>query len=136
MFNRGIFLDGDDSLELSNLVLNAEFTLDFWLRPYVDPENNGKLLHVSGSVEVLFGLFKNAPGMEYLIKHYSTASLSKEWTHLRYSITKSLSYIYINDVLLIHDQGVFIVEPIIDEATNTHTVGNGYVGFIYKICII
>ena len=135
MYTRGIFFDGDDSLEISDLVLNTEFTLDFWLRPYADPENNGSLLHVTGGIDVLFGLSQNAPGMEYVTTHYSKASLSKEWTHLRYTISKSLLGIYINDVLLTHDNSVFIVEPIIDEAANTHTIGNAYVGFIYKICI-
>jgi hypothetical protein len=135
MYSRGIFFDGDDSLELSDLVFNVEFMLEFWLRPYVDPENNGTLLHASGSIDVLFGLSQNSPGMEYLITHYSTASLTQEWTNIRYTISKSLLSIYINDLLLTHDNSVYIIEPIVDEASNSHTIGNGYIGFIYKICI-
>ena len=87
MQTRGIFFDGDDSLELSNLTFNSEFVLDFWLRAYVDPVNNGNLLNVSGSIDVLFGLSKNQPGIEYLITHYSNAVLSKEWTHLCFTIS-------------------------------------------------
>ena len=135
MYNRGLYFDGDDSLGLQDLVFNTEFMLDFWLRPYVDPENNGTLLHAQGSIDVLFGLSNNSPRMEFLINHVSTESLSKVWSHLRYEIRKSVMSIYINDFLLTHDNSVIIGDTIIDEVDNTHTIGNGYIGFIYKICI-
>ena len=135
MYNRGIFFDGDDTLDLSDLVFNTEFTLEFWLRPYVDPENNGTLLHVSGGMDLIFGLSQNAPGIQYLTSHYSSTILTKEWAHVRYSINKSLLNIYVNDLHLTSDNSVSIMKTIIDQTSNNHTIGNSYVGFIYKICI-
>ena len=54
MYARGIYFDGDDTLDLSGLVINAQFTLEYWIKMNVDREEVAHLLYIGSDYVVVY----------------------------------------------------------------------------------
>ena len=130
VYNRGIYFDGYDSMQITNLVLNVQFSLSYWIRTET---TFGFLFEVVDHLR--FSLINGALYYEYnVFVHTKGQIVVDTWQSVAISVSSD------NDVQLYIDniwageranQG----ETFIDSPDYEHTVGTGYFGFIFEICI-
>ena len=134
VYKRGIYFDGDDQIQLSNLVLNVQFSLSYWLR--LDT-NSGSLLEIVEHLK--FSLHTTSTGVEYdyivrLFTHTQGAIELDRWCLVAVSVSSD------------HDVQVYLDNTPAGESTNQgeafidspdyqHILGKGYTGFMYEFCV-
>ena len=129
---RGLYFDGDDTILLENIILNTIVNIEFWIKP----ENSGSLLSVGDNLAE-FRLDELNPSLllsEQIIN--SSATVQNEWVNLVYSLKNDVVNFYINGVQIEVEDVAFDPSAfLIDSASNSHIIAQGYTGFLYKFCI-
>lgn len=118
---------------LLELILNHVFTLELWIRPYVDEMENANLYTISPDFADFTLTNGDTPTMVFDSQSYNVSTvLSRRWQNLAYVIDNTELSIYIDGLLMGQDTltGLFI-----DKIENTHILGIGYIGFIAEVCI-
>ena len=134
MLDRGIFFDGDDTLSINNLVLNNVFTVEFWIRPYIDENPNASLLSV-GESYADFRISDALPVFTFDGSDLeSNSALGREWTQIVYELNQRTLKILVNEALDLEDTTT-ITNLFIDLMTNSHILGTNYLGFMYGVCL-
>ena len=133
MKSRGIYFDGDDLLQMTGLKINSSFTLEFWIRPYVEQSSSADLFDIDSASVTRFTLAGSSVGFEHeTFIALSNAVLERAWTHVAYVVTSGSEVsIYING-----ETGNFtFTDRIIGTTGDIHLIGQHYVGFLYSLCL-
>jgi len=86
MYKRGLFFDGDDFITFENLILNNFMTLEFWIRPYVDEFDNGRLLSIDDNIMLFAIANSNQVILKSEVAIRSTSALTKTWKNIGYQV--------------------------------------------------
>ena len=119
--------DGNDSIELQNLILNSVLTVEFWIRP----ESPGQLLAIGDFANAYLGTVLPSFLIDGVI-YEATTQWTTNWANLAYVIENKSLKIYLNGNEILDTN---MTSPIIDSPENGHIVGTGYIGYIYSIHI-
>ena len=138
--NRGIYFDGQDRLNFLNLVINTVATLDYWINPKAGGWLMSVTLEPSSAVFLMLEMTPEdqapmrVPVFTSVTTQIGILDISSTWTHLQYRLNNKVIKFFVNGV----ESGVSGQERdtiLIDKITYPHTMGQGYLGFIYSICI-
>ena len=131
MYNRGLYFDGNDQMIFFELLLNHVFTVELWIRPYIEETPNASLITISPDFAD-FNIRNGLPTLEFDNEVYSSlAPLTRTWQNLAYIVNKTLLAIYINGEVTAQD---ILTRQFIDQYTHNHTLGIMYQGFVYNVC--
>ena len=134
MLYRGLYFDGDDELLLQDLVLSTSFTVECWLRPYVDQFVEGDVLTVNGDV-LMISIVNAAPRLSYTQSVWNSQQvIDKAWTNVGFVIDLLDIKMYINNSLT-DGYSETLNSIVIDLKEYSHIIGTNYIGFIHSICI-
>ena len=131
--SRGLYFDGDDLLQLNDIILDPEFAIEFWIRPNLAASDTGALFTYKTDF-IRAGIYQSSPSVRLEnIQYKSGEVLTQEWTLVAWVTNQETQAMYVNGV---RTTGYSInLDPITDEASTLKQIGENYTGFIYSFCI-